>query len=104
MLSASYDSSLVVISLLVAVLASYTALDMTERINATQEYAGRSWLFGGAVAMGIGIWSMHFVGMLAFRLPIDLGYDPWITFLSLLIAIGVSGFALWIVSRFSRRL
>jgi diguanylate cyclase (GGDEF)-like protein len=72
---------------------------MTERINATQEYAGRSWLFGGAVAMGIGIWSMHFVGMLAFRLPIDLGYDPWITFLSLLIAIGVSGFALWIVSR-----
>jgi len=99
MLSASYDSLLVVISLLVAVLASYTALDMTERINATQEYAGRSWLFGGAVAMGIGIWSMHFVGMLAFRLPIDLGYDPWITFLSLLIAVGVSGFALWIVSR-----
>jgi len=99
MLSASYDSLLVVVSLLVAVLASYTALDMTERINATQEYAGRSWLFGGAVAMGIGIWSMHFVGMLAFRLPIDLGYDPWITFLSLLIAIGVSGFALWIVSR-----
>ncbi len=99
MLSASYDSLLVVVSLLVAVLASYTALDMTERINATQEYAGRSWLFGGAVAMGIGIWSMHFVGMLAFRLPIDLGYDPWITFLSLLIAVGVSGFALWIVSR-----
>jgi len=99
MLSASYDSLLVVVSLLVAVLASYTALDMTERINATQEYAGRSWLLGGAVAMGIGIWSMHFVGMLAFRLPIDLGYDPWITFLSLLIAIGVSGFALWIVSR-----
>lgn len=99
MLSASYDSLLVVVSLLVAVLASYTALDMTERINSTKEYAGRSWLFGGAVAMGIGIWSMHFVGMLAFRLPIDLGYDPWITFLSLLIAVGVSGFALWIVSR-----
>jgi len=99
MLSASYDSLLVALSLLVAVLASYTALDMTERINSTREYAGRSWLFGGAVAMGIGIWSMHFVGMLAFRLPIDLGYDPWITFLSLLIAIAVSGFALWIVSR-----
>ena len=99
MLSASYDSLLVVLSLLVAVLASYTALDMTERINSTREYAGRSWLLGGAIAMGIGIWSMHFVGMLAFRLPIELGYDPWITFLSLLIAIGVSGFALWIVSR-----
>jgi diguanylate cyclase (GGDEF)-like protein len=72
---------------------------MTERINSTRDYAGRSWLIGGAVAMGIGIWSMHFVGMLAFRLPIDLGYDPWITFLSLLIAVAVSGFALWIVSR-----
>ena len=99
MLSASYDSLLVALSLLVAVLASYTALDMTERINSTRDYAGRSWLIGGAVAMGIGIWSMHFVGMLAFRLPIDLGYDPWITFLSLLIAVAVSGFALWIVSR-----
>lgn len=99
MLSTSYDSLLVVVSILVAILASYTALDMAERINSTQDYAGRSWLLGGAVAMGIGIWSMHFVGMLAFRLPIEVGYDPWITFLSLMIAVGVSGFALWIVSR-----
>jgi len=99
MLTASYDSALVVISLLVAILASYTALDMAERINSTQEFGGRSWLVGGAVAMGIGIWSMHFIGMLAFRLPIVLGYDIWITLLSLLVAIIVSGFALWIVSR-----
>ncbi|WP_050463067.1 putative bifunctional diguanylate cyclase/phosphodiesterase [Herbaspirillum autotrophicum] len=99
MLTASYDSALVVVSLLVAILASYTALDMAERINSTQEFGGRSWLVGGAVAMGIGIWSMHFIGMLAFRLPIVLGYDIWITLLSLLVAIIVSGFALWTVSR-----
>jgi len=49
------------------------------------------------MAMGIGIWSMHFIGMLAFSLPIPLGYDPFITFLSLLIAIASSVFALWLV-------
>lgn len=99
MLSTSYDGLLVIVSILVAILASYTALDMAERIKSTQDYAGRSWLVGGAVAMGVGVWSMHFVGMLAFRLPIEVGYDPWLTFVSLLIAIAVSGFALWIASR-----
>ncbi|MBO9537541.1 EAL domain-containing protein [Herbaspirillum sp.] len=102
MLSASYDSLLVAVSLFVAILASYTALDMAERINTTnslQSMAARLWLAGGAVAMGLGIWSMHFIGMLAFRLPIALGYDPWITALSLAIAIVVSGYALWIATR-----
>lgn len=102
MLIASYDKLLVVVSLLVAILASFTALDMAERINTTsrqQSRAARFWLTGGAVAMGVGIWSMHFIGMLAFRLPIALGYDVWITTLSLLIAMATSGFALWIVTR-----
>jgi NO-binding membrane sensor protein with MHYT domain len=101
MLIASYDKLLVVVSLLVAILASFTALDMAERINTTsrqQSRAARFWLTGGAVAMGVGIWSMHFIGMLAFRLPIALGYDVWIT-CSLLIAMATSGFALWIVTR-----
>ncbi|WP_343742966.1 putative bifunctional diguanylate cyclase/phosphodiesterase [Herbaspirillum huttiense] len=102
MLSATYDNLLVVVSILVAILASYTALDMAERINTTSNLhsmAARFWLTGGAVAMGIGIWAMHFIGMLAFRLPIMLGYDAWITALSLAIAIAVSGYALWTVSR-----
>ncbi|AON55566.1 putative bifunctional diguanylate cyclase/phosphodiesterase [Herbaspirillum seropedicae] len=102
MLIATYDKLLVVVSLLVAILASYTALDMAERINTTASQHGRAarwWLAGGAVAMGLGIWSMHFIGMLAFRLPIALGYDAGITALSLVIAIAVSGFALWIVTR-----
>ncbi|HCP56545.1 MAG TPA: hypothetical protein DIU04_17645, partial [Pseudomonas sp.] len=55
------------------------------------------WLAGGSFAMGFGIWSMHFIGMLAFNLPIPLGYDVTLTVLSLLIAIVSSAFALWLV-------
>lgn len=80
-------------------LASYTALDMAGRVTETRGRAARWWLLGGSVAMGIGIWSMHFLGMLAFSLPIPMGYDPLITFASLLIAIASSAFALWMVCR-----
>jgi len=99
MLTTHYDIPLVIVSLLVAILASYTALDMTERINTTKGNASRWWFIGGAFAMGVGIWSMHFIGMLAFRLPIALGYDVTITLISLIIAIAVSGFALWQVTK-----
>jgi diguanylate cyclase (GGDEF)-like protein len=97
MYASSYNLLLVAASLLVAILASYTALDMAGRISTAQGKAARWWLAGGATAMGVGIWSMHFIGMLAFSLPIPLGYDPSITFLSLLIAIASSVFALWLV-------
>lgn len=99
MLTAHYDSLLVLISLLVAILASYTALDMAGRINSTSDKGATLWLVGGAIAMGIGIWSMHFIGMLSFNLPIALGYDLGITAFSLLIAIVASGFALWRISQ-----
>jgi len=85
------------VSLLMAMLASYTALDMAGRVAAAKGRAASWWLAGGSVAMGIGIWSMHFLGMLAFRLPMTMSYDPTITFLSLLIAIASSLFALWLV-------
>ncbi|RZT31395.1 putative bifunctional diguanylate cyclase/phosphodiesterase [Cupriavidus agavae] len=99
MISPSYDASLVLFSVLVAVLASYTALDMAGRIStAGRGRYARMWLAGGAVAMGLGIWSMHFIGMLAFSLPIPLGYDAGITAASLLIAVGASAFALKLVS------
>lgn len=68
-----YNNVLVLCSLLVAILASYTALDLADRVTTTQGRAAHWWLAGGACAMGIGIWSMHFVGMLAFSLPIPLG-------------------------------
>jgi diguanylate cyclase (GGDEF)-like protein len=97
MLVGSYNPALVVCSLLVAMLASYTALDMAARIVAAPRRAARWWLAGGASAMGFGIWSMHFVGMLAFSLPIPLGYDPALTLLSLALAVACSTFALWLV-------
>ncbi|MGZ5146717.1 MAG: MHYT domain-containing protein, partial [Burkholderiales bacterium] len=94
-----YNYWLVFVSLLVAILASYTALDLASRITASKGRASRAWLVGGAFSMGIGIWSMHFIGMLAFRLPIPMAYDVAITLLSMLIAVVVSGFALFTVSR-----
>ncbi|MBC8932188.1 histidine kinase, partial [Escherichia coli] len=62
-------------SLAIATLASYTTLDLAAFISLLDDpKLKRAWLGGGAAAMGTGIWSMHFVGMLAFSLPIPLGY------------------------------
>jgi len=98
MLIGSYTPSLVLISILVAVLASYTSLDLAGRIASARGRARAVWMVGGALSMGIGIWSMHFIGMLAFDLPIQVAFDLPITFLSLLIAVLSSGLALWLVS------
>jgi diguanylate cyclase len=97
MLVGHYNPQIVLLSLLVAIAASYAALGMVGRIATTQGRAVTGWLAGGAFAMGAGIWSMHFVGMLAFSLPIPLGYDPGVTLLSLLIAIALSAFGLWLL-------
>lgn len=97
MLSSNYNDVLILFSFIVAMLASYTALDMAGRVATTQGKASRLWLAGGALSMGIGIWSMHFIGMLAFSLPVSMGYDPLITLLSMIIAIISSAFALWLV-------
>ena len=100
MLIGNYSGWLVLVSLFVAMFASYTALDMAGRITASQtRFAACSWLGGGSFAMGLGIWSMHFIGMLAYKLPVPMGYDVRINSLSLLIAIASSGFALWLVSQ-----
>ena len=98
-MTGTYSQSLVVFSLLVAILASYTALDMAGRLASTQGRVARWWLAGGAGAMGLGIWSMHFIGMLAFHLPIPVGYDLGITLFSLAVSVGASAYALWLVSR-----
>ncbi|WP_122341285.1 putative bifunctional diguanylate cyclase/phosphodiesterase [Pseudomonas caricapapayae] len=99
MLIGSYTSSLVVISVIVAILAAYTALDLVGRIISAKGRAVHVWIAGGALAMGVGSWSTHFIGMLAFVLPIDLGYDVPLVMLSLLIAILSAGFALWLVTQ-----
>jgi diguanylate cyclase (GGDEF)-like protein len=94
-----YNPWMVYLSIFVAVFVSYTALNLASRVARTRGAAALSWLCGGAVAMGCGIWSMHFIGMLAFSLPIPLAYDTAKTLVSLAIAIAISGFALAIASR-----
>jgi diguanylate cyclase (GGDEF)-like protein len=97
-MSSVYNHWLVGLSLLVAMLVSYTALRLAARVATSEGHGSRIWLGIGASAMGIGIWSMHFVGMLAFSLPIPLAYDVSMTFASLAVAIVTSGFALAITS------
>ena len=97
MLMSSYDQLLVIVSIFVAVLASYTALDMAGRVATSTGRVAKVWLFGGGFAMGVGIWSMHFIGMLAMSLAMEMSYDPTLTVLSMVIAVASSIFALWIV-------
>lgn len=94
-----YSPDLVALSLIVAIFASYTALELAGRVSQKQGRSAWIWLVGGAISMGTGIWSMHFVGMLAFHLPIALAYDPALTVLSMMIAVLTSGAALYVVSR-----
>jgi PAS domain S-box-containing protein len=98
-MTGSYNSTLVVLSILVAMMASYIALDLAGRVTRSSGRAARLWLVGGAFAMGVGIWSMHFIGMLAFQLPVAMVYDLNITLVSMLFAIVISGLALELVSR-----
>jgi PAS domain S-box-containing protein len=95
----SYDPLLVVVSVLIAILASYTAIDLAIHVTAARGRARRVWLICGSVAMGIGIWSMHYVAMLAFRLPIPVRYHWPTALLSLLAGIVSFALALYIVAR-----
>ncbi|GGG67464.1 response regulator [Edaphobacter dinghuensis] len=94
-----YDTRLVVVSVLIAILAAYAALDLAGRVTAARGVARFLWLTGGAFAMGLGIWSMHYVGMEALRLPVDVRYDWPTVLLSMLAAFVASGIALFVVSR-----
>jgi len=98
-MEASYNSWLVGLSILVAMVVAYTALKLAARVADAGPSSGRWWLLGGAAAMGMGIWSMHFIGMLAFSVDIPLRYGIFKTLLSLVIAMITSGFALAIASR-----
>jgi two-component system, sensor histidine kinase and response regulator len=95
----SYDYRLVALSVLIAVLASYTALELSARTTAARGRIRLSWIVGGAIAMGLGIWSMHYIGMLAFNLPVPVLYDWPTVLLSLLAAVFASAVALFVVSR-----
>jgi PAS domain S-box-containing protein len=95
----SYNYALVALSVLIAMFASYAALDLAGRVTAAGGWTRAVWLLGGAGAMGTGIWSMHYIGMLAFILPIPVAYHWPTVLLSLLAAILASVVALGVVSR-----
>jgi len=95
----SYDYRLVALSVLIAVFASFAALDLAGRTTAASGRVRLAWLAGGAMAMGAGIWSMHYIGMLAFTLPVPVLYDWPTVLLSLIAAVFASAVALFVVSR-----
>ena len=93
-LAGSYDYRLVMLSVIIAIFASFSALDLAGRVASARGLTRVNWLGGGAIAMGVGIWSMHYVGMLAFRLPVTVLYDWPTVMASLLAAIFASAAAL----------
>ncbi|GHC90719.1 putative signaling protein [Pseudorhodoferax aquiterrae] len=98
-LPTSYDPWGVLTSVVIAALASYVALDLASRVHRPERLAALLWGAGGSLVMGVGIWSMHFIGMLAFSLPIRLGYSYGLTLASLCAAVLTSAVALGVASQ-----
>lgn len=99
-LDKSYSIPLVLLSILIAVLSSYSALGTAERSFASVKIQSRiTWNAFGAVSMGLGIWAMHFIGMLALKLPLQVSYSVWITALSVVPAIFACSLSLWLITR-----
>lgn len=99
-MSITYDFLLTLTSIVVAVLASYTALHLASCVSLARGKASSlAWLGGIALSMGIGIWSMHFVGMLGSSIGIAMVYGLGWTLMSLAISVLVSGLALWLVRK-----
>ena len=96
-MSHSYDPVLVALSVAVAIFAAYTALSLFERAQ-REPLRVNQWLAAAALAMGGGIWTMHFIGMLAYRAGMAVSYAPSLTLLSLLLPIVVTGFGLYVIS------
>ncbi|MBO9622307.1 MAG: PAS domain S-box protein [Sphingomonas sp.] len=102
-MAGTHDWTLVVVSIAIAIVASYTALDLAGRTRASEGWLRSIWLGAAAAAMGGGIWSMHFVAMLAFSVPgMEFTYDPGLTLLSLIVAIGATGTSFVVTNRLGR--
>lgn len=93
--SFSYDLALVILSILIVVAASYTALDLASRVAQTSGMVKRAWLGAAALVLGGGIWAMHFIAMLALHVGIPISYDFSLTALSFFIAVACTGIALY---------
>lgn len=95
----TFDLTLVSLSYVVAVAASYTALELARRVSSASGPSAKAWLVAGALSMGLGIWTMHFVGMLAFSMEMPFTYDVFTTVLSLFAGMLASAFAIYVASR-----
>ena len=99
MLYKTYTLDLVVLSVLIATIGAYVAVEIAQRVRAAERGRRLFWISGGALAMGLGIWSMHFVGMLALHLPVLVWYDAILLFLSFVAAVIGCGIAFVIFNR-----
>jgi len=96
----TYDFSLIILSYIVASFASYTALSFARQLTLKNSKLEKRLIhWGGAFALGTGIWAMHFIGMLAHKMTMAVSYDPFLTIISMLVAIGVAYYVLKEVSR-----
>lgn len=93
-----YDSALAIASVLISMLSAYVMLDLAQRVRAGASGMARGLCVGGSIAMGTGIWSVHFFGTMAYSLPVTLRYSPFMTFLSWVAGVASCGVALWVVS------
>lgn len=96
----SFNLTLVALSYVIAVFGSFTALQFAARIRGAEGRAFWGWLLGAATALGgCAIWSMHFIGMLAFQMAMPMSYDPFLTVVSLAVGIGAAALGLFVVGR-----
>ncbi|WP_307894112.1 diguanylate cyclase domain-containing protein [Bacillus swezeyi] len=94
-----YNKWLIILSYITAVLAAYTALDLSERVVHTKGWKNKGWLFTGSLTMGLGIWSMHFIGMMSFHTAAEMTYDLAFVLLSIIAAFSGSLISFYIVNR-----
>lgn len=102
-LETHYSASLVLLSYLIASTAAFTALNMADRLSESSGRARQVWLWVGASAMGVGIWAMHFIGMLAFQLPVEVKYNLVITVASVIPGVLASAVAIHQISEGNKR-
>ena len=91
----SWNIPLVFLSVLIAIVGSFATLDHAQRMRETSGRAARLWMVAGSIVLGMTIWGMHFIGMLAIHLPIPLAYDLTLTLLSILPAIAAAFLGFW---------
>ncbi|MDQ6718745.1 MAG: ATP-binding protein [Gemmatimonadota bacterium] len=95
----SYNAALVVLSIVVAITGAYVAIEMAQRVRESRGRRRLAWLACGALSMGLGIWSMHFIAMLALKMEVPVAYDGGVTLLSMLAAVAGCALAFAVFDR-----